>query len=135
MPRRGGAYGCRRQPCGLFGFAAVQVMTDAVLDNLQGDLVTPALGDDDVGVLFARLDECLVHGFHRREVLFNDRLQGAAPLVHVPLDAAEDADVRVGIDVQFDVHIGAQARIRIPSRSSTSAGAIVRVSSERSCSI
>ena len=67
-----------------------------------------ALGNDDVGVLAARLDEGDVHGPHRAQVLADDRFQAALALLEVALQPADEAQVAVGVDEDLDVHQVAQ---------------------------
>ena len=55
-----------------------------------------------------RLDELEVHRPHRRVVLVAHRLEGAAALLDVAADAADDADVGVGVDEDLDVDLLAQ---------------------------
>ena len=70
-----------------------------------------ALGNDDVRILFARFDIGLVHRLDRCKILLHDRLQRALPLVDVAADAPQDADVRVGVHKDADVHQVAQPLI------------------------
>ena len=70
---------------------------DALHDHAKSHQVAPALWDDDVGVLAAGLDELLMHGLDGGQVLVDDRVQRAAPLLHVPEDAAEYAHIGVGV--------------------------------------
>ena len=64
---RGGAGSLSQS--GLLGLAGGEVAADTILEEFQRDDVAPALGNDDVGVLFTWLDERLVHGLDRREIL------------------------------------------------------------------
>ena len=45
----------------------------------------------------------LVHGLDRGQILVHHGLKGAAPLLHVPQAAAEDADVGIGFHEDLDV--------------------------------
>lgn len=67
----------------------------------------PPLKHNDVRVALGGLDELLVHGFDRLEILIHDGVKAASPLLHVALDAAQNAHVRVRIDENFDVEQGA----------------------------
>ena len=80
------------------------VVADLLGDHLYRHHVAAAFQHDDVRVLTGGLDELFVHGFDGRQVLAHDGIQGAAPLLHVPHDAAQDTDVRVGIHKDLDVH-------------------------------
>ena len=71
--------------------------------DIEGDAVVAALGDDEIGPALARLDELQVHRPHRLVVLLADLTEGAAARLHVAADAAEDADVGVGVDEDLDV--------------------------------
>ena len=62
-----------------------------------------ALGDDDVGVLLGGCDELFVHRFDRVEVLLDDALEVATAFDDVPLNAPDDPDVGVGLDVEPQV--------------------------------
>ena len=71
----------------------------------------PAFGDDNIGVALRRLDEHLVHGLDRREILRDDRLQVAAAVAHVAHDAPQDAHIGVRVDKELDVQPVAQLRL------------------------
>ena len=71
----------------------------------------PALGDDDVGPALAGLDKLLVHGLDRAQILVDDALEAAAAVAHVAHDAAQDAHIRVGVDVELDVHLVAELAV------------------------
>lgn len=80
------------------------MVANAVFEHFEGDEVVPALGNDDICKLFARLDVHFVHRLYRGQVLLHDRFERALPFVDVAADAAQDADVRVGVDKDADVH-------------------------------
>lgn len=86
----------------------VQQFLDAADDQIEGDRVVTTVGDDDVGVAFARFDKFEVHGAHGGEVLFDDRFLGAPALVDVALQAADEAEIGVGVDKDAHVHLLAQ---------------------------
>ena len=96
----------------LSGTSAVLLPFDKRADVLNqhgySHRVEPAFGDDDVGILFRRLDELLVHGFHGRRVLRNDRLHRTSAVADVAQDAPGQPDVGIGIDEDLDVHQVAQ---------------------------
>lgn len=71
----------------------------------------PPLGDDDVGIALGRLDEHLVHGLDRGQILRHDRLQIAAAVAHVAHDAPQDAHIGVGVDEDLDVQPLTQLRL------------------------
>lgn len=79
--------------------------------HLDGGGVLAAVGDDDVGVPLARLDEGLVHGLDGGEILMDDAVEGAAALLDVPHQTAQDALVGVGIHEDLIVEHGAQLRL------------------------
>lgn len=58
----------------------------------------PALGDDDVGVAFARFDKTVMHRFDGRQVLIDDGVHTASALVDVATKASDKADVGVSVD-------------------------------------
>ena len=67
----------------------------ALYQHVHRHEIVPALGDDDVRVPLGGLDVHLVHGLDRGQILVHHGLKGAAPFLHVPQAAAEDADVSV----------------------------------------
>ncbi len=73
-------------------------------DHVNCDLVPAALRDDDIRELLRGLDKGLVHRLDGGEVLVDDRIQRAAALLYIALDSPQDADIRVGIDENFDIH-------------------------------
>ena len=52
-----------------------------------------------------------MHGLDRGQVLLNDAVQTAAPLLHVPHQTAQDALVCIGVHKDFVVEHGAQLRL------------------------
>ena len=79
--------------------------------HLDGGGVLAAVGDDDVRVPLARLDESLVHGLDGGEILMDDAVKGAAALLDVPHQTAQDALVGVGVHEDLIVEHGAQLRL------------------------
>ena len=77
---------------------------DVLDQHGDGDRVEAALGDDDVGVFLGRFDELLVHGLHGGGVLGDYGLHGASPLADIAQDTPCQADIRVGIHKNFNVH-------------------------------
>ena len=73
--------------------------------------VLAAVGNDDVGVPFARLDESLVHRLDSRQVLGDHAVQRAAALFDIPEDAAEDALIGIGVHINFVIEQLAQFRL------------------------
>ena len=59
--------------------------------HLDGGGVLAAVGDDDVRVPLAGLNESLMHGFDGGEVLVDDAVEGAAALFDVHRDGIPDA--------------------------------------------
>jgi len=59
--------------------------------------ILAALGHDYVGVLFAWLNECLVHRLNGGQILRYDRIKRPSALLHVAHDTAQNADVGIGI--------------------------------------
>ena len=57
---------------------------DVVGQHLDGGGVLAAVGDDDVSVALAGLNESLMHGLDGGEVLVDDAVEGAAALFDVP---------------------------------------------------
>lgn len=92
--------------------------------HLDGGAVFAAIGDDDIGVALAGLHKSLVHGLDGGAVLGDDTVQGAAPLLDIPQDAAEDPLVSVGVYIDLVIEQAAQLRLRMPSTMRTGAGSI-----------
>ena len=69
----------------------------------RATVLKPAFRDDDVGVALGRFDELHVHGAHGVQVLLDDRFGGAPALDDVALQAANEAQVGVGVDEDLDV--------------------------------
>lgn len=81
-----------------------------VSQHLDGLRVLAAVGNDDIGVPLARLDKSLVHRLDGGEVLVDDTVQRASTLLDIPEDAAEDALVGIGVDIDFVVEQFVQFR-------------------------
>lgn len=79
-----------------------QQRLDLRLHHIERDVVASAV-EDEVGEGLCRLDVEVVHGFDGGEVLVDDALEAAAALADVARDAAQDAFVGVGFDVDLDV--------------------------------
>ena len=79
--------------------------------HLDGGGVLAAVGHDDVRVPLARLDESLVHGLDGGEILMDDAVEGAAALLDVPHQTAQNALVGVGVHEDLIVEHGAQLRL------------------------
>ena len=79
--------------------------------HLDGGGVLAAVGDDDVSVALAGLNESLMHGLDGGEVLVDDAVEGAAALLDVPHQTAQDALVGVGVHEDLIVEHGAQLRL------------------------
>ena len=73
----------------------------------------PAFGDNNIGVALRRLDEHLVHGLDRGQILRDDRLQVAAAVAHVAHDAPQDAHIGIRVDKELDVQPLAQLGLGI----------------------
>jgi hypothetical protein len=104
-------------------------------DHLPRHAIVPALGDDEVGGALRGLDELQVHGADGLVVLLADRLEGAAAVLDVPADPAQDADVGVGVDEELDVEALADGRLerstRMPSTTTTGVGIEARLGGSR----
>jgi hypothetical protein len=62
-----------------------------------------AARNNHIRVALARLDEFIVHRLNCREVLFEDLVERPSAHVYIPLDAADEPDVRVRVDEDFHV--------------------------------
>ena len=83
---------------------SLHMAPDPLDNHIQGHHVMAPLQNHNVGKALGGLHELLVHGLDGGEVLRHHRVQGAAPLLHVPGDAAEDAHIGVGVHENLDVH-------------------------------
>src|SRR5690606_33621090 len=72
--------------------------------KIDCDLIFPAFRDDKIRVSLCRFDELVVHRADDRQVLVDDRSDGAAALFDIPADTADDPEIRVRIDKEFDIH-------------------------------
>lgn len=79
--------------------------------HLDGGGVLAAVGDDDVRVALAGLNESLMHGLDGGEVLVDNAVEGAAALLDVPHQTAQDALIGIGVYENFVVEHGAQLRL------------------------
>ena len=68
-------------------------------------------GNNYVGEPLRWFDELHVHRAHRGEILLDYRVERAAALGDVPLQAANEAHVVRRVDENFDVHLFEQARL------------------------
>ena len=76
----------------------------ALEHHVQRDLIVSALGDDDIRLALRGLNELLVHGLDGGQVLIHDALKAPAAVAHVAHDPAQDAHVRIRVDVDLDIH-------------------------------
>ena len=79
--------------------------------HLHRSGVLAAVGHNDVCVALAGLYKGLVHGLDGGQVLIDDAVQTAAPLLHIPHQTAQDALVGVGVHIDLVVEQGAQLRL------------------------
>ena len=89
----------------------VEPAPDVGDDHVDGDRVVAAARHDHVGIALARLDELQVHRLDGSEVLVEDFVERAAALGHVAANAADEADVGVGVDE--DLHVAEIAHTRV----------------------
>jgi len=62
-----------------------------------------AVWDDDIRIPLGGLHVSLVHFPHRGQILGGDGVEAPSPFCHVPLYTAQNADVRLRVNVDFDV--------------------------------
>ena len=74
------------------GSVLVDMVLDPLHDHVQGHQIVAALQNHDVRVLPGGFHVLLVHGLDRGQILVHHGLKGAAPFLHVPQAAAEDAE-------------------------------------------
>lgn len=79
-----------------------QQRLDLRLHHIERDIIAAAV-EDNVGEGLRRFDVEVVHGLDGGEVLVDDALEASAALADVARDAAQDALVGVGFDVDLDV--------------------------------
>ncbi len=72
--------------------------------HLQGVVVETALGDDQIGIGFGRLNEFIVAGTHHLQVLLHHRLRGTSPLHDVPLHPADKPDIIRGVHKDLQIN-------------------------------
>src|SRR5271169_2039538 len=84
-------------------FHRAQQLAEAREEEVERDRVLAALGHDEVGITLGWLDELQVHGADGAFVLLDDAFHGPAPLGDVALEAADEPDVGVRVDV--DLHV------------------------------
>ena len=82
--------------------------------HLHRSGVLAAVGYNDVCVALAGFHKSLVHGLDGGQVLIDDAVQTAAPLLHIPHQTAQDALVGVGVHIDLIVEQGAQLRLQTP---------------------
>lgn len=79
------------------------MVLDPLHDHVQGHQIVATLQNHDVRVLPGGFHVLLEHGLDRGQILVHHGLKGAAPFLHVPQAAAEDADVGIGLYEDLDV--------------------------------
>lgn len=84
---------------------------DFCFDDVDGDVVFAATGDDDVGVDHGGEDEFEVHGADGLVILVEDAGDVAASFDDVTLYTPAEADVERCVDEEFDVEEFANFRI------------------------
>ena len=73
----------------------------ALKHHIHRDLIVSALWDDYICLALAWLDKLLVHGLNCCEVLVDDALEAPAAVTHVAHDAAQNANVRVCVNIDL----------------------------------
>lgn len=77
---------------------------DMILKHLHGNLIITAFGDDNIGIFLAGLHKLLMHGLHGIDILVDHGFQTSGPFHDIPLDPADQADIRIRIYKHPDVH-------------------------------
>jgi hypothetical protein len=80
-------------------------------NQINADIVVPALWDYYISIALRRFDKLKVHRAHGRRVLRYDRFNRPASLVHITIQASYETDVRVGVYKYFQIHQRAHLRI------------------------
>ena len=78
---------------------------------MDAGLVISAPGDDEVGKLFGRFDELLVHGFEHSLIAVEHLINSTSALHYIAADIANKTHVGVGINENLQVHHVAQLLI------------------------
>src|ERR1700741_510376 len=85
------------------GRSALQSALNLSDYHLDSDCIVSAPGHDDVSVPLARLDELEVHRLHSRQVLLDYFVERSSSIVGVALDSADEANVGIRVDEDFDI--------------------------------
>src|SRR3972149_3245438 len=94
------------------GSAPGQKCPDPCDDHIHRHSVEPPFGEDHIGIALGRLDELEMHGSHAGLILLNHTVDRPAALYQIALQPADEADVGIGVDEDFDVEKPAQVGLR-----------------------
>jgi len=72
-------------------------------DHIQSSGVETAFGDNHIGVSLGGFDKFQVHRAHGGKILLDDGLGRSAALGDVTSQPADEADIVIGIDKDFQV--------------------------------
>ena len=77
--------------------------TDFCGEQVDRDCVGSAFGDDHISVALARLNKLLMHDADGIDILVDDRVQCPSPVLDIPHESADEADISRGINENFDI--------------------------------
>ena len=82
----------------------IQKSPDFCSNQINRHVVFATFWHDDIRIALGRLDKLMIHGFDHGQVLFDNRIQGPAPLFHIPFNPANNANIVIRIHIDFDIH-------------------------------
>ena len=82
----------------------IQFITQVSSQDIHNACVLTATGHDDISVVHVVSDVLLIHRAYGGQVLLADILDLAAAVTNVALDAPQEADIGININVQLQEH-------------------------------
>ena len=80
----------------------VQLVLDVAGQDIHNARVLAAPGNDYVRLVDVVADILVIHGLHCGQVLHGNAVDLPAAILDVPADAAQQADIRLHVDIQLD---------------------------------
>ena len=77
--------------------------TDFCCQQIDGNLVFTAFGNNDIGISFGRLDKGFVHDPHSLHILTDDAFKRTSSFLHVTQQSADEADICIRINEHLDI--------------------------------
>ena len=94
---------------GLLIYCIAQFFFDFTFDEINGSGVFSTAGDHNISMLFRRGNVGHVHGAYGGLVLLDDRFQGSAAFLHIPLHSSNEANIQRCVNEHADVEQFANA--------------------------